>query len=235
MRSELKFKNRSSKEFGILAKCPHIPPAAHRIQVTEIPGGSPIIYDDGLKAIQTPNYDIGIIDANETKVLNTYAWLNGMGDLWLSCEPNVYFRNAVVNNVSVEYLSRKSAKISVNFMCDSYRYAVENPVETLEFTKTSGDQQNVWVNNPGSAVAQPQYIVDTSGETSIFVGSKYITLNRSGITILNTEDFTMLDSNGNLIGINTDLHELLLNPGNNLITVDGAGFRSLKIKKNARW
>lgn len=232
--SELRFNEKSSKQFGILEKCPHIPPAKQLLKKTEIPHGTPVITSEGLDAITTPAYSIQIVDATEDAVAAVNAWLTGCGDLWLSCEPGKVFRNAWVNSVDIQYLSRKSVKVNVTFLCDSYRYNVENAVETLEMIQEEGNRKHVSIENSGTVTAQPKLIIESSTPYLIWMNHAYCSISHTGETVLDTENFTV-SVNGNIVQLYPDLNKLWMQPGGNYMVIESAGLGTVKIQKNERW
>lgn len=145
------FNGVDSRTYGILERCP-VPPTSEQKTTSLI---VPARNEDITKCLDMFNniiipVTLGITD--KSKLRNIYSWLYGTGELILSQNLNEKY---IVKRIKVtsQYLSERFAKISVNFTCSPFAYAVTPSVVNINTDYTA-------VENPGTYYSEPVITFD---------------------------------------------------------------------------
>lgn len=235
----IKYKNKYSSEFGIMKQVPFMPTAERSVDTIEIPYNTPVTVKKGYKRIITPVFTLGVRDMSQENIYNIYSWLHGEGELTTSREPDVYFKAECYSALTTRRLSERLGEIDFSFSCDSFRYAVNNPMETVEFTSETASQKSAVVNCEGNIEALAEYEFTSDGDFTMWVRPEndnihYISVSYgAGVYRLSTE-YCSLVKDGNIIRVDPAYAHVSLAPGQNNITVTKS-VTNLKIKKNVRW
>lgn len=234
------FRGIDSRQFGVVVE--RIPirarPERHH-SVIDIQNGNSIVYaGQGYKSYTQPVV-LGLRDTTEENIENIHDWLNGKGQLIFSESLDRYVEAVCYSQIAAQRIAGGLGKMTVNFTCLPYSYAVDNPWETLDL-ENAGDDKQVWVYGDGNEESLPTIKLYGNGNLNLQVNSNWITVrNVSEYCIVDVPVRRVFDKDGNVINNETinDLTKLKLNKKNagaSYIKVSG-NVTQVDIKKNTRW
>lgn len=157
------------------------------------------------------------------------AWLRGTGNVVFGTDPDRYCKATVLDQLA--FVDEKPGNsLIVAFACQPYRYIHPSP-PTQTFTASPGS-----INNPGTAEAEPIITVVGSGDITLTIGSKSVTVTglASSITIdvpagRAYNGTTALDST-----VSRDAFPLTIPPGISAVSWTGT-VTSVSIQPNWRY
>lgn len=171
------------------------------------------VYNDIVLSIDCYVRDLTTLD-------QIVAWLRGSGDLVLGNQPDRYYKARCVNQIELTKIlrGRQHRSFRAVFRCAPYRYAYPQPA-ALTLTASPGS-----ITNPGTADAYPLITIAGSGDVTLTVGSKTLTVTglASQITY-DTETGYSLDGSGNDLTPTASLDEwpLAIPPGTSAVSWTG--------------
>lgn len=238
------FKGRRSTEFGILEALPFGLRAEKTTSIIEIPGSTPVFYEDGgFKNIKL-TLTLGLKDISWENLDAVAAWLNGEGKLKFSNDPNRYYK-AVCNGSYVgKRIINRLGKIPITFDILPFRYQDNDGPITLTI-ETQGDNHVVDM----SPVVMDQSAVDylpvfklygSGGELGIYNFATSISLKARDYeqyVVFDAMNGIVYDRYRNVIINETtnNVSRFILKPGGNRILVD-AGVEQIDILSyTGRW
>jgi phage-related protein len=233
------FKGRSSAEFGPVERTPMLIRNKQTLNITNIPYGTPVISKGGMET-GTISLIIGIKDLTDTaKVDDLLGWLSDEGPLIMSTDTSKYMWAYCNAEIIPSPKSRRLATVSVKFVTEPYRYAVNNPETQLQLAVKGDnpDLREVYINNPGNTSAEPRLRLVGSGNTKLWLNHRELDIgNISGGAIVDIQTLRVKDSYGNIILNRTigDPTKFLLNPGENYFEVT-KNISEAFITMNTRW
>lgn len=168
------FNGKNSRDYGTLAGVPIFPRSELGYTTQEIPGrAEPLIKPTTQYKTVTLALTLGITDPLKAREINqTFC---GSGKLILSTDLTKYYRAYAYPTTSPERVSRRFGRITINFICMPFAYAVtETPVTFTDLIKYGNSEETrhatVTVTNNGSVYCEPLYKIKFNGKLTINVG-----------------------------------------------------------------
>jgi phage-related protein len=209
-----------STSLGVyVEKFPDITLPEERTDFKPIPGRSgsltllegEAVYDDiSLPAIECFVRDLSNLD-------QISAWLRGSGDLVLGNMPNRCYKATLANQIGLSQVmrGRQHRRFPAVFRCSPYRYIHPQP-SPKTLTSSPGS-----IANPGTAEAYPLITIVGSGDVTLTIGDKVLTVSglASQVTY-DTETGFALDGSGNDLTQTVSLGEwpLAIPPGTHAVS-----------------
>ena len=229
MKYSFTWKGVSSTTKGIrLQEMPQIIRPEERIEHVTIPGrAGEVTLTEGDDIYNSYIQSIPLIVDSAADVAAAESWLRGSGYLTLSCQSNRKQMARVINSVEFKKHSKNSAwwEATVQFYCEPLKESTSS--STVEVT-TSG----ATVSNPGDVVSRPLITVTGSGNVTITIGGKTISITGlvSGWKI-DSDLQWVLDGTTPKQGVYTGDFPVF-NPGNNTVAFTGS---ITKLTIDGRW
>lgn len=163
------FAGHKNTEFGVqMLSMPTRPHPARLGELMNIPGRN------GKLFIDQDAYDQTIVTlrllTTRENIDDVNAWLNGSGDLRFGDEPSRVYKASITKEYSVTNRSNRliGREFSVSFDCYPLRYAYPTPsAQTFSASPAS-------ITNPGTAFAQPEIKITSTGAFSLIVNGYQI-------------------------------------------------------------
>lgn len=211
-----------------LQEMPQIIRPEERIEHVTIPGrAGEVTLTEGDDIYNSYIQSIPVIVDSAADVAAAEQWLRGSGYLTLSSQSNRKQMARVINSVEFKKHSRNSSwwEATVQFYCDPLKESTSS--STVDVT-TSG----ATVNNPGDVVSRPLITVVGSGNVTVTIGGKTISITGlvSGWKI-DSDLQWVLDGTTPKQGVYTGSFPVF-NPGNNLVAFTGS---ITKLTIDGRW
>lgn len=180
------FNGIESSEFGVfLEKEPEIVIGNVRAETQTVIGSAKVLHftegDDAMDPIAI-SMDCCLANADEDTITQVCAWLRGSGDLITEYDEDHYYRSAMITNqipLARVFRATRGYTFTVELEAEAHRYHYP-PVSARTITAAG------WLNNPGTAPAEPLIRLNGSGDVSLMIGDS--TLEIDGIT-----DYVMID------------------------------------------
>lgn len=174
------FKGIDSRNFNnlIVNELPAIVKAAPKVETFEVDGrnGSLTVntgaYASIVKSVQCTIKNLDNID-------NIFKWLNGVGDVIFSNQPDRYFKAKIINNIPFERVVSTFRTFIIEFECNPESYFINS-------TKLVFTEQGSFL---GSGTTESNPIVTVYGQ-----GNITLYLNDTTITLKNVSDYITINS-----------------------------------------
>ena len=175
------FNGKNSRDYGTLAGVPIFPRSELGYTTQEIPGrAEPLIKPTTQYKTVTLALTLGITDPLKAREINqTFC---GSGKLILSTDLTKYYRAYAYPTTSPERVSRRFGRITINFICMPFAYAVtETPVTFTELITTNAvTETTVTLANNGSIYSEPLYNIKFNGKLTVRIGETAMTVTSPG-------------------------------------------------------
>ena len=165
------FKNKSSKDYGILIETmPEITKPQRREQEVTIPGRNGVLtIDEDTYEPYTLSFTCST--RGISKVNDMLAWLDGSGDLTVSTEPDKIYKAKISNAIPISDVVYLYPSFLVQFKVFPFKYsrnAVISHADDLTVTATTT------IRNSGTVYSQPTITVYGSGNITLTInGTNY--------------------------------------------------------------
>lgn len=171
-------------DYGIyVERRPTLPSPKRRVSYLTVPGrNGSLKYDEDTYENIILSVECGLIGDVYSRMDEIKSWLLGSGEstLVFGFQNDKYYIGQVVNSIDFEVSLRRIGRFIILFNCQPFRYAVNN--EPLTITSSGTNLINV-----GTVISQPIIEVYGSGDISITVNEKPLSLVRiSDKIILNS-------------------------------------------------
>lgn len=234
------FKNRNSKDFGVVERTPVLIRNKRTLSITNIPGNTPVFSWGGRESGTIPPITLGIRDVNNTDLIDDLmGWLTGDGPLIVSSDTSKYMWAYCSAELVPNRISQQLGKVIINFVVEPYRYAIDNPEIKLTLTQhpKNADLWETNVNNTGNTGSAPVIKIIGSGDVKLWVNHEGIEIkNVSGGAIVDISTLRVKDLSGNIILNQTfgDPSKFITQPGNNYLEFT-KNVSEAYITMNTRW
>lgn len=175
------FNGKNSRDYGTLAGVPIFPRSELGYTTQEIPGrAEPLIKATTQYKTVTLALTLGITDPLKAREINqTFC---GSGKLVLSTDLTKYYRAYAYPTTSPERVSRRFGRITINFICMPFAYAVtETPVTFTDLITTNAvTETTVTLANNGSIYSEPLYKIKFNGKLTVRIGETAMTVTSPG-------------------------------------------------------
>lgn len=175
------FNGKNSRDYGTLAGVPIFPRSELGYTTQEIPGrAEPLIKPTTQYKTVTLALTLGITDPLKAREINqTFC---GSGKLILSTDLTKYYRAYAYPTTSPERVSRRFGRITINFICMPFAYAVtETPVTFTDLITTNAvTETTVTLTNNGSIYSEPLYKIKFNGKLTVRIGDTAMTVTSPG-------------------------------------------------------
>ena len=211
-----------------LQEMPQIIRPEERIEHVTIPGrAGEVTLTEGDDIYNSYIQSIPLIVDSAADVAAAEQWLRGSGYLTLSSQSNRKQMARVINSVEFKKHSRNSSwwEATVQFYCDPLKESTSS--STVDVTSSG-----TTVNNPGDVISRPLITVVGSGNVTVTIGGKTISITGlvSGWKI-DSDLQWVLDGTTPKQGVYTGSFPVF-NPGNNTVAWTGS---ITKLTIDGRW
>lgn len=179
------FKNKSSKDYGILIETmPEITKPQRREQEITIPGRNGVLtIDEDAYEPYTLSFTCSTRDIS--RVNDIVAWLDGSGNLTVSTEPDKIYKAKISNAIPISGVVYLYPSFLVQFKVFPFKYsrnAVISHADDLTLTSPTT------IRNSGTVYSQPTITVYGSGNITLTInGTNYGLTSVSGYITINSE------------------------------------------------
>lgn len=164
----------------IVNELPPISRANKRIEEQEIPGRSGKLYIDD-NTYDTFVYQIKCTLGPNANVRNISNWLNGLGKLILSLEPDKFYEGIIKNQIDFSKVLHVFYEFPIEIELQPFAYSIEEIEHNI-----SKQTEEIYITQ-STAEIKPYYKIYGSGEVTL-------TINNKSQIIKNIEDYIELDA-----------------------------------------